>query len=89
MKICEEIAQANESDLNEVNEKLINIWLPGVEQPVIYSDPNATFEFGEVVGPSDNVEKELVISIPYMDPSISRLEERNLKRRSLETSRWP
>lgn len=72
MKICNEIATANESDINEVHEKLIDIWLPGAEQSQVYSDPNATFEFGDVAGVSDHTEQDLILSIPYMDSSISR-----------------
>jgi len=73
MKICEDIATANESDINEVHEKLINIWLPGAEQSITYSDPNATLDFGDMVESSDNAEKDLIIAIPYLDPTISRL----------------
>lgn len=73
MKISNEIAEANNSDVNEVHEKLINIWLPGSEQHVTHVDPNQTFDFGEAVLPStDEADKDIIVEIPYMDSSISR-----------------
>jgi len=71
--ICNEIAKANELNINEVHEKLIDSWLPGAEQKTVYIDPNTTFEFGEIAGGDQgDPENDLIMPIPYMEPSISR-----------------
>lgn len=74
MQICQQIAEANSGDINKAYTSLIEQWLPGSEQPVVYSDPNATLEFGETIAHmAEDPDKELVLPIPYMDSSITRL----------------
>lgn len=74
MKICEAIGEANQADIIKAYDSLIDQWLPGSEQTTVYSDPNATLDFGTCMTPlNDESDKELVLPINYMDASITRI----------------